>query len=180
MKTNFTYFFKNIFTFFAFYLTINSIYSQNQAQANSQSTFWQKVQFGGGLGLSFGDFTNVSIAPTAIYNVNETFSAGTGLQYSYISSKNFYNATTYGGSILTLFNPIESVQLSAELEQLKVSSKIVSVTPNFKTDFWNTALFVGAGYRFENITVGARYNLLFDKDKNVYSSAFLPFVRAFF
>jgi hypothetical protein len=32
----------------------------------------------------------------------------------------------------------------------------------------------------ENVTIGARYNVLFDKDKNVYGEAFMPFVRVFF
>jgi hypothetical protein len=47
-------------------------------------------------------------------------------------------------------------------------------------DFWNTGLFLGAGYRAQNVTIGARYNVLFDKDKSVYSDALMPFVRVYF
>jgi hypothetical protein len=51
---------------------------------------------------------------------------------------------------------------------------------NLKENFWNTGLFLGAGYRTQNVTIGARYNVLFDKDRNVYGDAFMPFVRVYF
>ena len=168
-----------------------------QAQVNApkaKSEFWKHVQFGGGLGLSFGsNYTNISVAPGAIYNVNEYFSIGLGAQYTYINQKARvlgsnqtlqYTSNLYGGSVIALFNPIRAIQLSAEIEQLRVNTerKIVtnSIVENLNDDFWNTALFLGAGYRTGSVTIGARYNLLFDKNKNVYSEPFMPFVRVYF
>ena len=172
-------------------------FSNIQAQImapKAQSEFWQKVQFGGGLGLNFGSkYTNISIAPGAIYNVNEYFAIGLGAQYSYINQKPFtfnssqvveYTSNLYGGSVVALFNPIQSIQLSAEVEQLRVNTerKVITnaIVQNVNDDFWNTALFLGAGFRTGNVTIGARYNLLFDKNKNVYSEPFMPFVRVYF
>lgn len=172
-------------------------FSNMQGQINppkAKSEFWQKVQFGGGLGLSFGsNYTNISVAPGAIYNVNEYFSVGLGVQYSYIDQKARvygsnqtlqYTSNLYGGSVVALFNPIRAIQLSAEIEQLRVNTerKIVTnaIVENVNDDFWNTALFLGAGFRTGNVTIGARYNLLFDKNKNVYSEPFMPFVRVYF
>ena len=180
MNTLSTYFFKKIFVIILFLLTIFNNYSQTTMPSNSKSDFWQKVQFGGGLGLSFGNFTNVTVSPSAIYHVNDMFSVGTGLQFAYVAAKDSYSSTMYGGSIITLFNPSESIQLSAEIEQLQVNRTFTSVTPNIKDNFWNTALFAGAGYRAGNVTIGGRYNLLFNKDKNIYGTAFMPFVRVFF
>ncbi len=171
--------------------------SNIQAQGNApkaKSDFWQHVQFGGGLGLNFGsNYTNISIAPGAIYNVNEYFAVGLGAQYSYIDQKAYaakidqrvqYTSNLYGGSVVALFNPIQAIQLSAEVEQLRVNTvrKIVTnaIVQNINDDFWNTALFVGAGYRTGSVTIGARYNLLHDKNKNVYSEPFMPFVRVYF
>jgi hypothetical protein len=38
----------------------------------SSGNFWQNVQFGGGVGLGFGsNYTDISFAPSAIYNFNE-------------------------------------------------------------------------------------------------------------
>ncbi len=161
----------------------NSLYSQETQKTNNQpitkSSFWQDVQFGGGLGLGIGNgFTNISVAPSAIYNFNQYVSAGLGLQYSYLKQKNFFSSSQYGGSIIGLVNPMEEIQLSLELEQLRVNVDYEDVT--ISDDFWNTALFIGAGYRMENVTIGARYNVLFDDDKNVYGDAFMPFVRVYF
>jgi hypothetical protein len=47
-------------------------------------------------------------------------------------------------------------------------------------NYWNTGLYVGAGYRHGNLTLGARYNLLFDKDKSSNNDALMPFVRLYF
>lgn len=52
---------------------------------------------------------------------------------------------------------------------------------NLSTDnFWNTALFLGAGYRTNNATIGIRYNVLHNDNNNIYTTAFMPFVRVYF
>ena len=160
----------------------SSVSAQQLPVASAKSEFWQKVQFGGGLGLGFGNgFTDITVAPSAIYNFNDYVSLGTGLQFSYISQKDFYNSTIVGASIIGLFNPIEEIQLSLEVEEMNVNTTFQSVgNTTLKDNFWNTGLFIGAGYRAENVTIGARYNLLYDKDKTVYGSALMPFVRVYF
>jgi hypothetical protein len=148
--------------------------------SNSSNDFWDKVQFGGGLGLSIGTgYTDISVAPSAIYNVDQYFSIGLGAQYTYVKQKNFYTSNLYGGSLIVLFNPLPEIQLSAELEQLRVN--VSGIQPNNFTDnFWNTGLFLGAGYRSGNATIGVRYNVLFQENNRAYSDAFMPFVRFYF
>ena len=144
-----------------------------------QNDFWRKVQFGGGIGLSFGSgYTDITISPSAIYNINSIVAVGTGLQFGYVSAKNNYTSTLYGASLIGLLNPVPQVQLSVELEQINVNT-------NYKyygasDSFWNTALYLGAGYRTGNVTVGIRYDVLFDDDISYYSDAFMPFVRVYF
>lgn len=165
-------------TIISFNLTTSA---QNNNNNQKDSIFWDNVQFGGGLGLGFGNnFTNVTLAPSAIYNFNQYISAGLGLQYSYVKQRNFFQSNIYGGSILSLFNPIEEIQLSAELEQLRVNSTFDTLSGSLKDDFWNTALFLGAGYRSNNFTVGLRYNVLHKENQGVYADAFMPFVRVYF
>lgn len=174
-------FLRNLFLFVAFLTHCLNSYSQDDETLKSKSIFWEKVQFGGGLGLGFGTgFTNISVAPSAIYNFNEYFATGLGLQYSYVKQKNFYQSNIYGGSIIALFNPIEEIQLSSELEQLRVNTSYDSFYGGFSDNFWNTALFLGAGYRSQNVTLGIRYNVLYKENQGVYANAFIPFVRVFF
>lgn len=155
---------------------------QNYVIDNS-SHFWDKVQFGGGIGLGIGSgYTDISVMPSAIYNVNEVVAVGVGLQFGYLASKNYYDSFVYGGSLIGLVNPIPEVQLSAELEQVRVNTdyEATAYRSAFSDNFWNTALYLGAGYRTGNVTIGARYDVLFNDDKSLYGSAFMPFVRVYF
>lgn len=175
-----------LLTFLASFLLFHShlTNAQNEPEIpKAKSEFWKKVQFGGGLGLSFGNnYTDISVAPGAIYNFNEYVALGVGLQYSYIKQRDIYQSNLYGGSVIALFNPIPQIQLSAEVEQLRANISYVeyNTRPAFDDDFWSTGLFVGAGYRAGKVTIGARYNLLHDTKRNVYSDAFMPFVRVYF
>lgn len=179
-KNNFTSVLKTTSIVFILFIS-NTLTAQQQSFSSTSSTdFWNKVQFGGGFGLSLGSgYTDISIAPSAIYNFNEYVAMGVGLQYTYASQRNFYTSNLYGGSVIALFNPIRAIQLSAELEQLRVNVS-GSGQNSFTNDFWNTGLFLGAGYRTNNVTVGLRYNVLYKENQGAYSDAYMPFVRVYF
>lgn len=180
-KINFSIFLTFVLTSLLFLTAIPSGYAQESSNSQQKSNFWKDVRFGGGLGLGIGSgYTNIMVAPSAIYNVNDYFSTGLGAQYSYVSSRDYFNSHLYGVSLIELFNPIPEAQISAELEQLRVNNTYTQFKPEIKDNFWNTALFLGAGYRAENVTIGIRYNVLYKEANNVYSQAWLPFVRVYF
>ncbi len=158
-------------------------FAQNQnSTSKSSSYFWKNLEFGGAFGLNIGsDFTNIIIAPSAIYRVNDYFATGIGLQGSFVSSKDEYSSAIYGGSLIEIFNPVEAIQISLELEQLRVNRSIIADGGNnIKDNFWNTGLLLGAGYRSNNVTIGMRYNLLYKKTDFVYNTAMTPFIRVYF
>ncbi|MEL0643777.1 alpha-ketoglutarate decarboxylase [Olleya sp. Ti.3.14] len=165
--------------FSCFFLTFSNA-QDNLPQQKSE--FWKNVRFGGGLGLSTGNnFFSATLAPSAIYQFDNTFALGVGLNGTYNRNKNVYKSTILGGSIMGLFNPIQEIQLSAEFEQLNVNQKFEGVfASNADRNYWVPALFVGAGYRTNNVTFGVRYDLLYDENDSVYANAFVPFVRVFF
>lgn len=71
--------------FLAFIIVFSTSIKAQQIPLPKAKTgqFWEHVQFGGAFGLAVGnDYTNITIAPSAIYNFNEHFAFGTGLQYS--------------------------------------------------------------------------------------------------
>ena len=155
--------------------------AQNSLQKASND-FWQNVRFGGGIGLSFGDgFFSGTLAPSAIYQFNEFFATGIGLNATYSKREDIYKSTILGGSILTLFTPIHEIQLSTELEQLHVSRNFDQNFIGVNDDkYWYTALFLGVGYRTGHVTVGIRYDVLYDEDKSIYADPWIPFVRVYF
>ncbi len=168
-----------LITAFLIISTQMSMAQVDSTAVKSKSSFWKKVSFIPSIGLGFGSgYSNISVAPAAVYNVNQYFSAGLGLQYSYLKQRNVFSSSTYGASLIAMANPIDEIQLSAELEQLRANVK--NEATNISDNFWNTAFFLGAGYRMGNSVIGARYNVLFDKNKGVYGDAFMPFVRIAF
>lgn len=170
---------KNVLKFI-FIAVFGCAASMDLSAQDDEVRFWDNVRFGGGLGLSFGNgYFGASVSPAAIYDFNEYFSLGPSLIFSY-QEDDFFQSTLYGASILALLNPIREIQLSAEVEQLRVNQEFGDLGIDIEDNFWNTALFVGGGYSTGAVTVGVRYNVLFNNDDRVYADAWAPFVRVFF
>ena len=166
-----------------------ALFSNNiQAQSNSTTTnsnFWNHVRFGGGIGLSFGDgYFSGTVAPSAIYQFDDKFALGLGLSGSYYKRKNLYKSTVFGGSVIGLFNPIREIQLSSEFELLHVDRNFdqtpIGTSGSIDDNYWYSALFLGAGYRSGNFTIGIRYDVLYDEDKSIYADPWIPFIRVYF
>jgi len=153
-------------------------FNQNfsQEDAKNKGSFWQNVQFGGGINIGFSNnVTNLGISPSAIYNFNENFSAGLGVSYLYAKDKRFEDAlNVYGGSLIALYRPIKEIQLSSEFEEIILNQS------GFKSRNVE-ALYLGAGYSVgRNITIGVRYDVLYDSNTSIYGSPFSPIVRIYF
>ena len=157
-------------------------FSLNHLMAQQKTSyFWSHVRFGGGIGLSFGDnFFSGTLAPSVIYEFDNTFATGIGLNGTFDNQKSVYKSTILGGSLIGLFNVINELQLSAEFEQLNVHRRY-HVNLNIPDDnYWSPALFLGAGYRNGHVTFGIRYDVLYDKNKSIYIDPWAPFVRVYF
>lgn len=153
-----------------------------QNPSTNQRSFWSHVEYGGGIGLNFGDgFFSGSIAPNALYRFNPYVATGIGLNFSYSDQKDVFKSTVLGGSVIGLFNPFREIQISTEFEQLHVNRKFDDrFITTLQEDYWYPALFLGAGYTNGNITIGIRYDILYDQNKSIYSEAWMPFVRFWF
>jgi long-subunit fatty acid transport protein len=144
------------------------------------SDFWNQVYFGGSLGLGFGNNSfNASFSPSAIYQATEQLGVGAGINFNYAKFRDA-KFIAYGGSVLSLFNPIPALQLSAEMEQLRVNRELELDGGTLEENYWSPALFLGIGYNNRNVTLGIRYNVLHDQQKSIYANALMPFVRVYF
>ncbi|WP_111308442.1 alpha-ketoglutarate decarboxylase [Confluentibacter sediminis] len=153
----------------------------NLIQSQQSNDFWNHVRFGGGIGLGFGDgFFSGTLAPSAVYEFNETLALGLGLNGTINNRKGFYKSTIYGGSVISLVNVIPKLQISAEFEELRVNRKYDAFYNLPEDNYWSPALFVGLGYRSGNVTLGVRYDVLYDDERSIYADAWMPFVRFYF
>ncbi len=139
----------------------------------------KRLNFGLGFGLNFVGGTSISLSPNLTYQINEKMHAGAGLLFNYTGIKDLQTTTTAGLNLLYFYRPIEKLLTTAELAPMYVSRNLKYA--GIKENFWDTALFVGAGYQLSpRISAGAKYNLLYRKEKSVYSSPFVPFVNITF
>ncbi|WP_344927297.1 alpha-ketoglutarate decarboxylase [Aquimarina addita] len=154
------------------------LYTQNTFAQNP--TFWSNVRYGGNIGIGFsGDTFSGVIAPSAIYDFNNQFGLGVGFNFGYTDGLNF-TASNYGGSVFSIYSPFNELELSTEFELMGVSRRFDELGSQFKDDYWYPALYLGAAYRMRFISIGLRYDVLYDDDKSIYASPFAPFVRIFF
>lgn len=168
-------------------LSITSLhfaYSQTENQVDAgvpRPSFWSQLRYGGGIGLSFGSgFFSGTLAPSAIYPFNEKVAVGMGLNFTYNSFDNEYNSTIVGVSVISLFNPIRELQLSAEFEQLYVNRNYDEVFAIEDESYWYPGLFLGLGYGNRNVSVGIRFDVLYDSSRSIYNNPWVPFVRVYF
>ncbi len=152
-------------------------FSQSQTQTNE---FWENIRFTGGFGLSFGDgFFSGTLTPGAICQFNDNLGLGLRVSGTYNSLKNVYNSSIFGASIISIFNPIDVLQLSSEFEYAIVNQNYSDPIFQDRT-YWVPALFVGLGYSTNNLVFGMRYDILYDRNKSIYADPISPFVTFFF
>ena len=168
------------FVLVALFSSGNLIAQDRKPTKVQKNVFWESVRFGGSLGLNFRNngFAGI-IAPAAVYDFNEVFSTGIGLNAAYAKQDEF-KTSSLGGSIITLINPVRFIQLSAEFQELNIHRKYESIDLTREERFWVPALWAGIGYNTGNVVAGIRYDLLYDSDRSFYSSALMPFVSVYF
>ena len=165
-------------------LLITSIlsFSQNttpqtiQPDNSNDPSFWDNVRFGGGLGFSFGNrSTTLNVSPSAIYDFENGFALGLGVGYLY-SKIDEFKSNVISPGLITLYNPAEQLQLSAEFEYLFVNQRLGSIQN--KIDF--PALYLGIAYRTGWAAFGVRYDVLYDERDSIFTSPFSPIIRFYF
>ncbi len=151
------------------------------AESDSTAQVEKRLKFGLGFGLNFVGGTNIGLAPNLTYSLSERFTLGAGLQVNYTAIKDLQRTTTYGANLIAQYFPAKRFVTLLEFTQLRVNTTTEDAAGDISTDFWDSALFVGAGLGITNkITVGAKLNLLYDEDETVYTSPVIPFVNITF
>lgn len=147
-------------------------------------TFTERLYFGGGLGLGFGNTTFVNISPLVGYRITEKFSAGIRAKYQYYKYKQDFRGTNggiytssfqsniYGGGVFSRFFVTDNIFLHGEFEDLSVQ---FSDQFGNKSRQWVPSAFVGGGYAYPIggraiFSITALYNVLYDERKSPYSS----------
>lgn len=162
------------------FLASNNLQSQSGLTPENDPDFFDSVRFGGSLGLSFSNNVfSALLAPKAVYDFNRYFSLGVGIAGSYTDGSNF-TAYTLGGSTIALFRPISMLQVSSEFEENYVNRSLELDGGNLTNSYWYPSLFLGLGYTTGPVTVGLKYDVLYNDRKSIYGNALMPFVSIYF
>ena len=109
--------------------------TEDEATGNTEKlSFWDKVYFGGDLGMSFGSYTYINIAPKAGYIFTDRFSAGVGVIYQYYnlaSTVNPYKTSVYGGKVFARFFVFDNLFLYSVTEIVSLESRYFDYTGQF-------------------------------------------------
>jgi hypothetical protein len=154
--------------------TVQFAQSQNRADSTAKKdkpSFAERLYFGGDLGLSFGRFTFINVAPIVGYKITDNFSAGLGAKYQYIaySDGNYRESTSvYGGSVF--IRQIFSEQFFGHAEFEVLNTEVFDYIA-LDVGRRNVPIFmIGAGYRQEISTgVFAQLMILYDLIDDPYS-----------
>ena len=176
---------------FGFY-TANAQYSEPEKKEDVKSAekevpIKDKLHFGGTLGLQFGSYTSVYIAPIVFYDVAKNLMVGAGFNYIYQKyewNNIDYKSSVYGPKLAAIFKPFKQLILSSEFEYNYYNrTNDYSGTPI--EPYWHPTLYFGLGY---GVPMGKRggmyfsmsYDVLWDSSKSYYSTAWRLTIGAYF
>lgn len=182
-----------IFLAFAFIIFYNnvSLYAQefiqndvSKEKVKEHKFDKERLFFGGGLGLQFGDIDLVSLAPEVGYRFTDRFSAGIGVSYFYISASGpqSFSTNIYGGKVFGSFSVFKNLFVHAEYEVLNLETRYFNYNMYSQQKRFNIgSCLVGPGYKFE---MGERSSvnllLLWNLNETIYSPYSNPIMRMSF
>ena len=127
----------------------------------------ERLTFGGGAALQFGNITLIGASPQVGYRVNDNLLAGVGVSYYFRRFKQSYgniDQEFYGGSAFMRRRLLPKVFAHVELESVSLPSGEFIYPP---TRDWTSMIWVGAGY-YRGITdrLGGGFTVLYDVSEN--------------
>lgn len=140
-----------LLTFLSVHAQDTTEYVQKQAPSEKRDTrpFKDRIWFGGGLGLNFGNVTAIQIEPLVGYKVDKKgkLSVGTGITYWYFSDSRYvprveYNA--YGYRLFTRYRVIPQAYLHSEFLHMN-AQRYIGIGEGVQR-IWVPHLLVGGGY----------------------------------
>jgi hypothetical protein len=120
--------------------------TQTTEENSTNTTQPSKVYYGGIVGLSFGNYFRINVAPMIGYKFVPNASVGMKVAYEYISDSRYTLDRTYhnyGASIFTRYRFIPKAYLHAEFAYMSYQYS----TDVYKVDrYWVPFLLLGGGF----------------------------------
>lgn len=162
-----------------------------------------KIIVGGFLGLSFGNVSNVYVAPVVGYRITDKLAAGVDFSYSYYKYKDYYylqnpitgetnyydySANTLSVGVWARYLVWGGLFVGAQLDQNYLSTTAPGFDPNGsgniinqKVKYNTPSLLLGAGYRAPigdraSMNISLMYDVLQQQNSPYYGLSFFPMI----
>lgn len=146
-----------------------------QRYVDENSSFSERLYFGGGLGFTSSSYATVlNLSPSIGYMFTPKFSSGVGVIYQYVNYKSIdINTHNYGGRLFSRYNITPQFFAYGEYELLNYEFPTANGSEYGTVRELSPSLFVGAGYfqpfgRRGGISFMFLYNLIYDEDNSSY------------
>lgn len=174
----------------ALLITGVSLYGQYTLEEEKPG-FAQRLRFGGGIGLNFGDITYINISPRVSYLATERLTIGTGGSYMFYKNKYYnYQNSIFGASVYSGFAIIKnignifpgdresgSVLAYAEAKALNLDPDM-DFTKSRDERFWLMQPMAGVGFKIPaGIDSYALILFLYNFNEQIYSPAQNPVIN---
>lgn len=130
-----------------------------------------RLEVGGSVGLQFGDYTLVNVAPQLGYRLNPYVTVGAGASYTYykdeyyIDGRSFdYKTSYFGMNVFGRFYPIEYVVLSVQPEANRMWRTYDIPGGKEKVSEFVPSVLLGGGVRLGPVTAMIQYDVIQDKN----------------
>jgi hypothetical protein len=170
-----------------FYFSCPSFAQVAGGDSTAKTPFKDRLFVGGSLGLSFGDYTFVEVAPIVGYKITDALSAGIGGRYSYVNVNDSYygisySYSSYGGSLFSRYIVYKGIFLAAEFEanNFQVYKLVDPINGVFTSGrAWIPSLLLGGGYMQNaggkaSVFLSLLYDVLQDRNSPYYR---IPVIR---
>lgn len=142
-----------------------------EVEARGNPPLRDRLYFGGGIGLSFGDVDYIELSPLVGYRVTPELNLGLGVFYRYRKDSRYEPDVTtndYGGSVFGQYRLIPQLFVHGEAEYVDYEYVLGNLDTDRETD---TNLLAGLGYG-SSFYVLVLYNFNYDEESyaNPYDS----------
>ena len=139
--------------------------------------------FGGYAGLGTGSGgTSIYVTPKVGYKVSENFELGAAGNFTW-NNNSYYNSTMIGVGPYANYYFARTAYISGMFQEYFINYR--NRYNNLNTKNNESVLYLGGGYMQRlgdraYMQIGAMYNVLYDKNKSVFGSGFVPQVGVVF
>ncbi|MDO5607708.1 MAG: hypothetical protein Q4G08_04540, partial [Capnocytophaga sp.] len=154
-----------------------TVFANSNTASSAPNSFNNNWTFGGNVGITGGSGgLGVFFTPRVGYLVAPNFEVSANVNYT-LQNTNYFRSSIFGVGLALNYYIMRNFYVNSSYQYYFINQKNKNTRLSYSTD--EQALYVGGGYMQQlgngvYMQIGGTYNVLYNKDKSVFSSGFVP------